>query len=347
MKLSVGLAIAAALVASVSATSVELPAAQQHANTKHQMFHSHKHTRAYYEDRFLTWMTEYGHSFSDAEYEERLRNFAASEDLIVSHNAEEQATFKMAHNAFSHMTWPEFKAAKAIGRPMLSSPNRPLDFPKMAKPAVARRKLSNLPKSINWLEKGGVTPVKNQGSCGSCWSFSSTGAMEGAYFVRTGELISLSEQMLVDCDTYDSGCGGGLMDYSFHWIQQNGGICAEDDYPYTGTGGVCAAYSCTPVKGTNVASWVDVESSMEALMEAVVQQPVSVAIEADEMSFQFYQDGVLTAGCGTNLDHGVLLVGYGTTDEVRVTRHRYCINIVPYRFWICYTRVRQHCSCVA
>eukprot|EP00953_Heterococcus_sp_UTEX-ZZ885_P009665 5677-Heterococcus_DN1.PRE.1 len=197
----------------------------------------------------------------------------------------------MAHNAFSHMTWPEFKAAKAIGRPMLSSPNRPLDFPKMAKPAVARRKLSNLPKSINWLEKGGVTPVKNQGSCGSCWSFSSTGAMEGAYFVRTGELISLSEQMLVDCDTYDSGCGGGLMDYSFHWIQQNGGICAEDDYPYTGTGGVCAAYSCTPVKGTNVASWVDVESSMEALMEAVVQQPVSVAIEADEMSFQFYQDG--------------------------------------------------------
>lgn len=287
-------------------------------------FLHHEHPRSYYEDKFLTWMTEYGQSFSDAVYEQRLQNFAAAEDRISRHNAE-QAPFSMAHNIYSHMTWPEFKEEKSIGRPLLSTPARPLDIKPRTEASTTRRRLFSgsdaaLPKEVNWVEKGAVTAVKNQGSCGSCWSFSTTGSMEGAYKLAAKEnkLRSFSEQMLVDCDTYDSGCGGGLMDYSFHWIKENGGICAEEDYPYSGSGGVChvkGANGCRPVKGTAVDSWVDVDQTEKALMAAVAQQPISVAIEADEMAFQFYSDGVLTAGCGTNLDHGVLLVGYGTTDE--------------------------------
>ena len=219
-----------------------------------------------------------------------------------------------------HICYRSLQEEKSIGRPLLSTPARPLDIKPRTEASTTRRRLFSgsdaaLPKEVNWVEKGAVTAVKNQGSCGSCWSFSSTGSMEGAYFLASGALQSFSEQMLVDCDTLDSGCGGGLMDYSFEWISKNGGICAEDDYPYKAAGGVCEASSCTPVKGTGVAKWVDVDQNEQALMAAVAKQPVSVAIEADEMAFQFYSGGVLTSGCGTNLDHGVLLVGYGTDDN--------------------------------
>ena len=122
--------------------------------------------------------------------------------------------------------------------------------------------------------------------------------------------------MLVDCDTKDSGCNGGLMDNAFSWIKSNGGLCEEDDYPYTsggGSSGTCQT-SCTVVKDSAPSSWVDIKESDSAMMSALDQQPVSIAIEADQTSFQYYSSGVLTAECGTNLDHGVLAVGYGTMD---------------------------------
>lgn len=270
-------------------------------------------------------MAEFGTAVSDAEYERRLEVFAEADDRIAAHNAKQHVTYTMAHNPYSHLTWQEFRDQKNIGRPLLSQPNRPLNIVDVAQPPVSRRlrdagtgKISaaDLPNSVDWITKGGVTPVKNQASCGSCWAFSTTGSMEGAYFLKTGQLKSFSEQMLVDCDTYDSGCNGGLMDYSFHWIQKNGGICEEDAYPYTGANGICASYACTPVPGTSVLRWVDVDQNEQALMEAVSQQPVSIAIEADEMAFQLYSGGVLTDSCGDNLDHGVLLVGYGTENGV-------------------------------
>mmetsp|Transcript_34562 Transcript_34562/g.43662 ORF Transcript_34562/g.43662 Transcript_34562/m.43662 type:complete len:168 (-) Transcript_34562:453-956(-) len=121
--------------------------------------------------------------------------------------------------------------------------------------------------------------------------------------------------MLVDCDNEDMGCNGGLMDNAFDWIQQNGGLCSEDSYPYVAHGQNCRSWSCTPVEGSNPVGWVDVEQTQEALMEAVAQQPVAIAIEADQLAFQFYSSGVFSGNCGTNLDHGVLLVGYGTSDD--------------------------------
>ena len=182
-----------------------------------------------------------------------------------------------------------------------------------------------LADSIDWVSKGAVTEVKNQGQCGSCWSFSTTGALEGANFVTHGELISLSEQQLVDCDNFqnggkDHGCNGGLMDNAFTWIEKNGGLCQEASYPYTSgtsrTSGTCMK-DCDVVSGTDITSFYDVPAnSDEDMMGALNQQPVAIAIEADQKDFQLYSSGVFTGSCGTNLDHGVLAVGYGTMDGV-------------------------------
>ena len=155
--------------------------------------------------------------------------------------------------------------------------------------------------------------MKNQGQCGSCWAFSTTGSLEGAWFIATGDLSPLSEQQLVDCDTVDSGCNGGLMDNGFAFAEKNA-MCTEDSYSYTARKGTCKASSCTVgLAQGSVTGYKDVSTDSEqALMSAVAQQPVSIAIEADQSSFQSYSSGVLTASCGTKLDHGVLAVGYGT-----------------------------------
>jgi len=155
--------------------------------------------------------------------------------------------------------------------------------------------------------------VKNQGSCGSCWAFSTTGSIESSYAIATGKLVSLSEQQLVDCsDSYGNyGCDGGLMDYAFEYVIANGGLCTEDSYPYQGVDGTCKSTSCSMYDP--IQSYSDVTPDSESSLEASVAiRPVSVAIEADQSSFQFYSTGILTGKCGTNLDHGVLAVGYGT-----------------------------------
>lgn len=149
------------------------------------------------------------------------------------------------------------------------------------------------------------------------WAFSTTGALEGAYQIKYKDLQSFSEQELVDCDRVDHGCNGGLMDTGFAFTQRNGGLCSEVDYPYTSgqtkKEGTCNEKACT--KNANVApnGYTDVAGNSDsALMSALAQQPVSVAIQADQSAFQLYHSGVFTAECGTDLDHGVLAVGYGT-----------------------------------
>jgi C1A family cysteine protease len=183
---------------------------------------------------------------------------------------------------------------------------------------------SSLPTSINWVEKGAVTPVKDQGQCGSCWTFSTTGALEGAYFTTYGNLLSFSEQQLVDCDNLKNsgknyGCNGGLMDNAFSWIQKNGGLCEEKDYPYTSgltkTANTCQT-SCLEISNSKVNNFVDISASSDnAMMSALSKQPVSIAIEASQKEFQLYKSGVFSGTCGTKLDHGVLAVGYGAQQD--------------------------------
>ncbi|GKC21817.1 cysteine proteinase COT44-like protein [Tanacetum coccineum] len=170
-----------------------------------------------------------------------------------------------------------------------------------------------LPTKVDWRESGAVTPIKNQGSCGSCWAFSTVAAVEGINKIITGDLISLSEQELVDCDNrYNSGCNGGAMDYAFEFIIANGGIDTETDYPYKGVGDVCDQVR-NKANIVSIDGYEDVQPNNEnALKKAVAHQPVSVGIEASGRAFQLYQSGVFTGTCGTELDHGVVVVGYGS-----------------------------------
>ena len=208
-------------------------------------------------------------------------------------------------NKFADLTNEEFKASHLNG--YASRPRMPSVFPN-----EDIRILTSLPTTVDWVAKGAVTPAKNQGQCGSCWAFSTTGSVEGAWFIKTGKLVSLSEQQLVDCSAAEGnqGCSGGIMDNAFQYIINNGGICSEAAYAYTGiTAANCA--KCTP--DVKISSFVNVQpNSTPLLMAAVAQQPVSVAVEADGSDWQFYSGGVLTDACGVNLDHGVLVVGYGT-----------------------------------
>ena len=173
---------------------------------------------------------------------------------------------------------------------------------------------NTLPSSVDWRNKGAVTPVKNQGQCGSCWSFSATGAMEGAWAIYSGDLLSLSEQQLMDCSKRygDFGCNGGLMDNAFEYAIDYG-MCSEEQDPYKGTTDTCMTPSLDCDNVAKFSYCVDINSGNELeLKEAVSRAPVSVAIEADTTIFQFYSGGIIKSeNCGNSLDHGVLVVGYG------------------------------------
>jgi KDEL-tailed cysteine endopeptidase len=255
------------------------------------------------EQLFHAWLQQFRVHVSQDEYALRLATFADNHAMIQSHNLNGTHAYLLGHNQFSHMTNAEYKSRVLWARPAPARVVLGLAF-ENASSADA------LPASVDWVAAGAVTPVKNQEQCGSCWAFSTTGALEGAYFLKHHKLVSFSEQMLVDCDTTDSGCSGGLMDNAFDWVAQNKGLCLEAAYPYTAAGGSCQQ-SCAPVAGSAPAKHSDVAQTDAALLAAIAQQPVAVAIEADQSGFQFYSSGVFTAECGTNLDHGVLAVGYG------------------------------------
>jgi len=278
---------------------------------RRELFSKNIHNREFYEEKFVNWLSQFNITSNDGNhFTHMLSNFANNDDIIETHNANKGNTYELGHNHFSHMSFDEFKTYVRLGlqeRTEETVADYVLEAPK---------DLSALPASVDWSTKGAVTGVKDQGNCGSCWSFSATGALEGAYEIKYGTLVSFSEQNLVSCDTIDSACNGGLMDNAFSWTKTNGGLCTESGYPYTsgttGQKGACAT-TCTKNSAVTPKSFTDVaKNSDSALMTAIAQQPVSIAIQANQPAFQSYKSGVLTGTCGSNLDHGVLAVGYGT-----------------------------------
>jgi C1A family cysteine protease len=252
---------------------------------------------------FAEWQETYGIKFdSPAEIAQRYQIFKNKVAFINAHNERAEQgleTYTVGLNAMTHLSDEEYKQM------YLSTYQRTTPRNEVTLPAATE-------DSVDWRTKGAVTPVKNQGQCGSCWSFSTTGSTEGAHAIASGKLVSLSEQQLCDCSTSygNQGCNGGLMDNAFKYIIANGGLDTEEDYPYTARDG-----TCNPSKqgkhAVTISGYQDVPHNNEdQLAAAVAKGPVSVAIEADQMGFQTYKSGVFSGNCGTQLDHGVLVVGY-------------------------------------
>jgi C1A family cysteine protease len=266
--------------------------------------------------QFQSWAVEFGKSYTDlAEEGHRFLIWLDNWRMIQSHNSNDES-WKMGLNQFGDMTGDEFHYyVHGSKGSCYHSDKRLLRVGQKSQNVVSEN--VNVPSSVDWAAAGKVTPVKNQGQCGSCWAFSTTGSLECDFAISNGKLNSLSEQQLVDCSGAEGneGCNGGLMDDAFKYVEKEGGLCLESAYAYTARDGTCKAATCG-TKYNPIKSYTDVShDSSTALETAAAAGCVSIAIEADQSSFQFYKSGILNGSCGTRLDHGVLVVGYGTMDS--------------------------------
>jgi len=257
--------------------------------------------------------SKYGKTYNHNEVLNLFQIFKNNVDYVDNFNGEGKS-FTVEINQYADLSNKEFQAhymgLKTIDASKRNNDNvEELDGP------------TPLPAFWDWRAKGAVTHVKDQGHCGSCWSFSSTGATEGCHFVTNGTLISLSEQNLIDCSVVwgNEGCQGGLMDDAFQYMISNGGIDSELSYPYLAKDGKCN-YNATACASA-VNDYKDVNSGSESsLQKAVYMAPVAVAIDASLSSFQLYSGGVYyEAACSsTQLDHGVLAVGWGYDNSTKM-----------------------------
>ena len=253
---------------------------------------------------FLKYVAKFSKSYgTKEEFEFRSDIFKNTLAALANENSKNSNTFRVAANKFADWTPAEYKRMLAY-KPIRGN-----------KVAVAPATVGDIPAAVDWRTAGAVNPVKDQGQCGSCWAFAAVGALEGAWKIKSGTLVSLSEQQLVDCavgEKYQNlGCGGGDMGSAMLYSADYG-METEASYPYTAMDGNCA-YDGTKVVAKNTNHVMVAANNKVALKTAIAQGPVSVAIEADTFVFQFYSGGVMNSpACGTNLDHGVVAVGYGS-----------------------------------
>ncbi|OMJ72282.1 hypothetical protein SteCoe_29303 [Stentor coeruleus] len=258
------------------------------------------------DQEFKAYMNLFNKVYADEkEYASRFNAFRDNLGYIRVHNQKNKSWY-LSVNHFTDMTNSEFKAKftsfkyEVPHQDQISKPNS-----------------YSYPQSVNWVTKGAVTPVKNQGQCGSCWAFSTTGAVEGAWFIAGHSLVSLSEQQLVDCCSDNYGCSGGWPTVAMQYIIQNGGLTTESNYPYKAVQGQCNTRAAKSI-AASIHSYQELEvANYPAMAVGVAQQPVSVLVEADGPDWQSYGGGVVNdPNCGTNLDHAVLAVGYDMTAKV-------------------------------
>jgi len=244
---------------------------------------------------------------STPEHDNRKNIFINNLRLIQKHNAEHALglhTFTLGVNHFADLTNEEFVKTYNGYRPEMNQ----------GLPKANLKSVGDEPDSLDWRDEGYVTPVKNQGQCGSCWAFSAVATMEGAWMKKSGNLVSLSEQNLMDCDTVDLACNGGLPENAINYVIQQGGIDTEASYPYAGRKHTSCKYDEANM-GASFTQVVQVEQSEDALKTAAATVgPISVGIDASHFSFQLYSGGVYhSMFCSsTRLDHGVAVVGYGS-----------------------------------
>ncbi|KAL4624174.1 cathepsin L1-like [Arapaima gigas] len=268
---------------------------------------------------FYAWKLKFGKTYSSpAEEEQRKLTWMSNRKRVLIHNMladQGFKTYRLGMTFFADMDNQEYRSVAfrgCLGFFNTTKARRGSTF-------LQQMGVTQLPPSVDWRDKGYVTPVKDQKDCGSCWAFSATGSLEGQNFRKTNKLVSLSEQQLVDCsgDFGNFGCGGGLMDQAFVYIKTCGGIDTEESYPYEARDGKCR-FKPENI-GATCSGYVDITSGDEsALQEAVATiGPVSVAIDAGHYSFQLYHSGIYNeeACSSTDLDHGVLAVGYGTEES--------------------------------
>jgi len=247
---------------------------------------------------FTKWMNQNQKTYEMEDFFNRYSVFKDNLNFIHEHNSKNHS-YTVGVNAFADLTQKEFKARNTL-LPRLHE-RAPLKVgPHVDAPQA----------SVDWRSRNVVAPVRDQGQCGSCYAFSSISAIETAYAIKRGSLIYLSEQQLVDCSSSygNGGCNGGLPDFVYKYIKDQG-ITTQSAYPYTAVDGNCRPFTKSPVQ---VSSYVTL-SDEKGLLTATNIGSVVVLIEADQQSFQFYSGGVFdNAACGTTVDHGVVVVGYGT-----------------------------------
>ncbi|KAK6146215.1 hypothetical protein DH2020_020084 [Rehmannia glutinosa] len=262
-------------------------------------------------ERHEKWMAQHGRVYKDAQEKmKRFEIFTDNVQKIEAFNAGPDQGYKLGVNAFADMNDEEFQASlngyKRQEPEMMSA---------LEHEHFRYTNVRNVPKTLDWRKKGAVTPVKDQGLvCGSCWAFSAVAAMEGINQIKTGKLVSLSEQEIMDCDKKDGSCSGGDMDTAFEFVIKSRGLATESNYPYKGEYGVCDTKKASKA-AVRITGYEKVPANNEtALLQAVAHQPVSVGVDASSFDSRFYSNGVLIGGCGTKkLDHGVTVVGYGKT----------------------------------
>merc|ERR1712070_1243440 len=248
---------------------------------------------------FEDFKQQYGKVYNGDEDEHRATYETNMQWAEENSNAEVQ----YGVNQFADLTTEQYRVAAGLGY-------KPSALKQLPHLGVHEWNGEELAASVDWTTKGAVTPVKDQGQCGSCWAFSTTGGMEGAWQIASGSLTSMSEQQLVDCSTQNAGCNGGSMELAFNFAGTVN-VATESSYPYTARDGSCKSSYTTAVPQGGITGYKTVGQSTSSLKSAIQNGPVSIAVEADQSAFQRYTSGTITSGCGTNLDHGVLAVGYG------------------------------------
>ncbi|KAL7592638.1 hypothetical protein Lser_V15G32359 [Lactuca serriola] len=260
--------------------------------------------------RHEQWMAHHGRIYTDEnEKQLRFQIFKNNVAYIDAHNARSDQSYTLEVNKFADLTNDEFRASRNGYKKQPDSDSH------VVSGLFRYANVSAVPDEVDWRKEGAVTPVKDQGDCGCCWAFSAVAAMEGINKLENGKLVSLSEQELVDCDIdgIDQGCEGGLMENAFQFIEKRKGLAAESVYPYTGEDGICNTKKAA-IPAAKISGHEKVPANNEkALLQAVANQPVSIAIDASGYEFQFYSGGVFTGSCRTELDHAITAVGYGAT----------------------------------